>query len=106
MLWSHTIPKHVVRDSEGRATEIAVTAGHYGDVRAPAPPPRRGPRTPTANVAIWTIKLAPHARFTLPAAPGTNRSLYFFRGSGLDVDGHAIPHQPPRRAARPSWTPR
>ena len=43
-------------------------------------------------MAIWTIKLAPHARFTLPAAPGTNRSLYFFRGNGLDVDGHAIPN--------------
>jgi quercetin 2,3-dioxygenase len=92
MLWSDTIPKTVVRDSEGRTTEIAMTAGHYGDVRAPAPPPSSWAARADNNVAIWTIKLAPHARFTLPAAPGTNRSLYFFRGSGVDVDGHAIPN--------------
>jgi redox-sensitive bicupin YhaK (pirin superfamily) len=100
MLWSNTIPKHVVRDSEGRTVEIMMTGGHYGDVRAPAPPPSSWAAHADSNVAIWTIKLAPHARFTLPAAPGTNRSLYFFRGQGLDVDGHAIPVQPPRRAAR------
>jgi redox-sensitive bicupin YhaK (pirin superfamily) len=92
MLWSNTIPKHVVRDSEGHAIEIMMTAGHYGDVRAPAPPPSSWASHADSNVAIWTIKLAPHARFTLPAAPGTNRSLYFFRGQGLDVDGHAIPY--------------
>jgi redox-sensitive bicupin YhaK (pirin superfamily) len=91
MLWSHTIPRTVVRDADGRTTEIAMTAGHYGDMRAPAPPPHSWAARPEADVAIWTIKLAPHARFTLPAAPGTNRSLYFFQGSGLDVDGHAIP---------------
>jgi len=91
MLWSHTIPRTTVRDGEGRATEIAMTAGRYGDLRAPAPPPHSWAARPDADVAIWTIKLAPHARFTLPAAPGTNRSLYFFRGSGLDVDGHTIP---------------
>ena len=39
MLWSHTVPKQIVRDSEGRTTEIVMTAGHYGDVRAPSPPP-------------------------------------------------------------------
>jgi redox-sensitive bicupin YhaK (pirin superfamily) len=92
MLWGDTIPKHVVRDDEGRPTEIVMTAGRYGDVRAPAPPPASWAAHADSNVAIWTIKLAPHARFTLPAAPGTNRSLYFFRGQGLDVDGHAIPY--------------
>jgi redox-sensitive bicupin YhaK (pirin superfamily) len=35
-------------------------------------------------VAIWTITLAPGARFTLPpAAAGTRRTLYFFRGDRL-----------------------
>src|SRR4029078_9315656 len=77
---------------EGRTTELVLTAGHYGDVRAPAPPPSSWASHAASNVAIWTIKLAPHARFTLPAAPGTNRSLYFFRGKGVDVDGHAIPN--------------
>ena len=91
MLWSDTIPKTTVRDGAGRPTEIAMTAGRYGDLRAPVPPPHSWAARPEADVAIWTIKLAPQAQFTLPAAPGTNRSLYFFRGRGLDVDGHAIP---------------
>ena len=58
-----------MRDSEGRTTEIVMTAGHYGDVRAPAPPPASWASHADSDVAIWTIKLAPHARCTLPAAP-------------------------------------
>ena len=81
-----------------------MTAGHYGDVRAPAPPPASWAAHADSDVAIWTIKLAPDARFTLPAAPGTNRSLYFFRGSGAGRRRPRDPEQPPRRAARPSWT--
>jgi redox-sensitive bicupin YhaK (pirin superfamily) len=75
MLWSDTIPNTVVRDGEGRATEIAMTAGHYGDVRAPAPPPNSWASRAEANVAIWTIKLAPHARFTLTGGPVETEAL-------------------------------
>ena len=36
--------------------------------------------------------MEPGARFTLPAAPrGTTRSLYFYRGTGLQVGGRRIP---------------
>jgi hypothetical protein len=35
-------------------------------------------------VAIWTIRLAPGAQWTLPAArAGSNRMLYFFQGDSL-----------------------
>ena len=34
--------------------------------------------------------MAKGARFTLPAAPGTNRTLYFFRGTGLKAGGRPI----------------
>jgi redox-sensitive bicupin YhaK (pirin superfamily) len=92
MLWNPTIPRHVVTDGEGNPTELTLVAGRYGDAKAPAPPPRSWASGAGTDVAIWTIKMAPGARFTLPAArAGTNRSLYFFRGSALRAAGRAIP---------------
>jgi redox-sensitive bicupin YhaK (pirin superfamily) len=91
MLWSEQIPRRTLVDDEGRTTELTIIAGRYGDA-APLPsPPRSWASRPESDVAIWTLKLAPRARFTLPgAAPGTNRTLYFFRGSALRVDGQPI----------------
>jgi redox-sensitive bicupin YhaK (pirin superfamily) len=91
MFWSETIPRHVARDAAGRRTEVAVIAGALGDVRPLAPPPRSWAARPEADVAIWTIELAPGATWTVPPArPGTNRTLYFFRGAGLSVAGTAV----------------
>ncbi|MGZ3439959.1 MAG: pirin family protein [Polyangia bacterium] len=92
MLWGEQIPTAIARDAEGRSTEVAVIAGHVGDTRAPAPPPSSWAARADADVAIWTIKMAPGARWTLPAAArGTDRMLYFFVGSALTVGGRAIP---------------
>ena len=90
MLWSHAIP-HVVE----QGTEIAVIAGRLGDAVAPAPPPSSWAARPDSDLAIWTIRIAPHATWTLPPArAGTNRTLYFFAGDRLRVaertiDSHA-----------------
>jgi quercetin 2,3-dioxygenase len=92
MLWNHVIPRHVARDAEGRTTEVALVAGRLGDLKAPPPPPKSWASRPDTDVAIWTLKMAPGAKWTLPAAaPGSNRWLYFFRGTGLSVGGKAIP---------------
>jgi quercetin 2,3-dioxygenase len=88
MLWDHVIPRLAVRDDAGRSTEVTIIAGA---LTAPPPPSSWAARA-EADVAIWTIKLAPDARWTLPAArPGTNRWLYFFRGNRLGIDGRDIP---------------
>ena len=72
----------------------------------PSPPPSSWASRADADVAIWTIKMEPGARWTLPpAAAGTNRTLYFFRGSALTVGGraiapyHAVDAAPRRRGA-------
>jgi quercetin 2,3-dioxygenase len=92
MLWNHTIPRHRARDAEGRATLVTLVAGRLGELTPPAPPPRSWAARPESEVAIWTLKLEPGARFTLPAAArGANRNLYFFRGAGLRVGGREIP---------------
>ena len=78
MLWDHTIPRH--RED---GVEVTVVAGALPGLTPPTAPPRSWASRPDSSVAIWTINLAPNARWTLPAAPGTNRGLYFFRGSKL-----------------------
>ena len=91
MLWSGDIPRVRAKDDHGRVTEIAVIAGELEGHHAPPPPPRSWASDPAHDVAIWTIRMAPEARWLLPAAkPGTNRTLYFFEGSGLRAGGHAI----------------
>ena len=92
MLWDSAIPRHVARDEAGRQTEVTVIAGRLGDAKGPPPPPSSWASRPDADVAIWTVKMAPGARFTLPAAaPGSNRTLFFFRGGALRVGDRAIP---------------
>ena len=98
MLWSEKIPRQVATDEQGRATEIAVIAGQLIEATATkpldvlSPPPDSWASQPDADVAIWTIRMAPGARWTLPAAAGleTNRQLYFFKGASVAVAGQLI----------------
>jgi len=92
MLWAPTIPVRVVEDGRGRRTTVTIVAGRYDDSRAPAPPPDSWAAERDAQVAMWSLKLDPGARFTVPAGPeGAVRSLYYFEGSGLRIGGRAIP---------------
>jgi quercetin 2,3-dioxygenase len=84
MLWDHAIPRHVARDGSGRTTEITIVAGALADVTPLAPPPHSWAARDESGVAIWSIRMAPDAEWTLPpAARGMNRGLYFFRGTRL-----------------------
>jgi quercetin 2,3-dioxygenase len=92
MLWSGDIPVHRATDPAGRAVEVTVIAGRLGDLTAPPPPPRSWAARPDGDVAIWTIRLAAGARFTLPpAAAGSSRTLYLFRGDPVMLAGRAVP---------------
>src|SRR5690606_21252817 len=92
MFWSDTIPKHVVRDAAGQSVEVTVIAGAFGGIRPLAPPPKSSAARPDTDVAIWTIRMAPRARVTVPAAaPGTNRMLYFFEGEALGIGPRRVP---------------
>ena len=98
MLWSEKIPRYVATDTSGRATEVAVIAGQLVDATGTkplevlSPPPDSWASQPDADVAIWTIRMAPGARWVLPAAAGdnTNRQLYFFKGASVSVAGELI----------------
>ena len=74
-----------------RVKAIFFPSGDHAGTKAPPPPPNSWAARTTADVAIWTIKMAPEAQWTLPAATaGTNRTLYLFRGKGADIEGNAM----------------
>ena len=93
MFWNERIPRLEHVDAEGHATLVRVVAGALPGADAPlAPPPESWASSPDADVAIWTLQLAPGARWTLPRAAGsaTQRMLYFFVGSGLQIGPVAV----------------
>jgi quercetin 2,3-dioxygenase len=99
MLWSEDIPREVITDARGASaaviTYIAGAPARHTPAGAPPPPPDSWASDPTSDLAIWTINLSPGARWTLPAAarPQVRRTLYFFKGAELGLDGTTIPVQ-------------
>jgi redox-sensitive bicupin YhaK (pirin superfamily) len=91
MFWNPAVPRHAHTDDDGRQTRVTVVAGALGPTAALAAPPNSWAARPDSDVAIWTLKMDPGARFTLPAAAsGSNRVLYFFRGRALKVGEREI----------------
>jgi hypothetical protein len=90
MLWGPSIPEHVVPDEAGRESRVVTVAGALAGRTPPSPPPDSWASRVENEVAIWTITLAPGARFTLPraAAQGPRRTLYVFRGESVTLAGH------------------
>jgi redox-sensitive bicupin YhaK (pirin superfamily) len=91
MLWDKDVPRCDFADGPGKSTQVTLYAGPLHGKRPPPPPPRSWAARADADVAIWSIRMDPGARWTLPAAAhaSTGRSLYFFGGGALLVDGHA-----------------
>lgn len=86
MLWDQTIPRIASLDDEGRAIEITVIAGTLAGHTPPSPPPHSWAAQPEADVAIWHLRLAPGARWTMPPAnPASIRTLYVFKGTAARI---------------------
>jgi quercetin 2,3-dioxygenase len=92
MLWDQHIPRREFLDGAGRLTEVTLIAGALDDKRPPPPPPRSWAARPDTDVAIWSIRMAPRAVWTMPPAlgQGTLRTLYFFRGPSITLGGQAF----------------
>src|SRR5438552_806373 len=88
MFWDQDVPRY--RSADGN-TEVLLVTGALGGIEPPPPPPNSWAAREEAHVAIWTIKIAAGAEWTLPSAvAGVNRALYLFRGSNVDVAGRSI----------------
>ena len=92
MFWHEDIPKHTVHDAQGAATEVVCVAGHIHGLDGLPPPPNSWASEADSDLAILTVRLAPHAQWTLPAAThaATRRQLYLFSGSGLTMAGQPV----------------
>jgi redox-sensitive bicupin YhaK (pirin superfamily) len=95
MLWDEDIPRVVHADDAGRRTEVTIVAGTLADKRPPSPPPSSWASRADTDVAIWCVRMAPGAKWTIPPAnrPSTLRTLYFYAGDGLRVGEHVERHR-------------
>lgn len=88
MLWADEIPEVKTTDEKGRSAFVKIVAGKLAGVSAPQPAPDSWAADPANEVAIWTIKLEPHAQWKIPTASASvNRSLYFYKGDGIQIAG-------------------
>lgn len=93
MLWSEDIPIYTYSDENKNKTEIEIIAGTIDGHKAPAPAPDSWAADPSNEVAIWHFKMEPGATWTLPkASAGINRSIYFFKGNNLQINGEELPN--------------
>ncbi len=92
MFWSQDIPLHTSTDADGNTTQVRCIAGHLADARPLPPPPDSWASQPESDVAIWTITMAPGARWVLPpaASGATRRRLFFFKGASVAIERQTI----------------
>lgn len=92
MLWKDAIPVLSEQDIAGKKVAVKVIAGEVQGVTAPNPTPDSWAANPNNHVCVLTIKLEAGAQWTLPAAhKSANRTLYFYKGGKMKIDGQQIP---------------
>lgn len=93
MLWNETLPKKTHYDANGKKTLLEIVTGRYRLSKAPNPPPNSWAADEANQVAIYNIRMDANASFTLPKAKaGLNRTLYFYEGNELTIDGQKLAH--------------
>ncbi len=92
MFWAESIPKVIDKDKSGKKTTIEVMVGKFGVKNSPTPPPDSWAADANNHVSILNIKMDAGAEWVLPkAVAGLNRTLYFYQGVGIQMNGKAIP---------------
>jgi hypothetical protein len=88
MLWAEDIPVYTEKDKNGKSTSVVVIAGSIGNVAALPSAPDSWANDSAIEVGIWLIKMEASAKWILPPASfEVNRSLYFYKGSGITIEG-------------------
>ena len=91
MLWNELIPKIVEKDEKGFETRIEIVAGSAGGMTAPSPAPDSWAADSNNEIAILYFEMEAEAEWTIPiVSEGINRTLYFFEGDQLDLNGKTI----------------
>lgn len=91
MFWSEDVPRFQALD--GKVT-VNVIAGAYNEVAALTPPPDSWAFDANNEVLVLLVKVQANGVFKLSKSKHpTTRSLYFFEGSKIDVNGTQIKSQ-------------
>lgn len=91
MFWSEKIPR---LELDGGKVSVNLIAGELEGRSALAPPPDSWASAPENDVQILLVKMKAGGRFRWPRAKGdANRTLYFFEGTGLSLEGRTLPAQ-------------
>lgn len=92
MLWNEDIPKLEYKDENDLLTVITLIAGVLDEHNAPVTPPKSWAADNENEVTVMIIDMNENAEWTLPeASEGLNRTVYYFEGEGLQIDGENIP---------------
>ncbi len=94
MLWREDIPVLNQIDEAGKSTQIQLIAGQMLGTKALEPTPDSWAAHPQNGVGVYTLKMEAGANWTLPATMAeASRTLFFYRGESITLEGQAIPAQ-------------
>ncbi len=86
MLWHEDIP--LIKTA---TATIKVIAGNYGTTSSLNPAPDSWAAVAANEVAVWNIHVNANSTYTLPkAASEVSRTLYFYEGESIEIDGQTI----------------
>lgn len=92
MLWKEDVPVLSQKDERGNGTQVEVVAGSLYGVKAVDPAPNSWAANPDNAVGVYTVKMDSEASWKLPATHSkATRSLFFYSGSELSINGEAVP---------------
>jgi len=92
MLWEDSIPVLNEKDSNSKSVKVNIIAGTLNNMKAPNPTPDSWAVDPNNQVMVLTVKLQANATWVLPKASSeVNRTLYFYKGNELNIEGRSIP---------------
>jgi redox-sensitive bicupin YhaK (pirin superfamily) len=92
MLWDEQIAKLELADDQGRRIDVEIVSGSLDGRDSPKPPPDSWAADDSHEVKIWYISMEEHASWNIPlASEGVNRTLYFFEGSSVEINGQSVP---------------
>jgi redox-sensitive bicupin YhaK (pirin superfamily) len=85
MLWANTIPK-----IKKEYLEISVISGEYLGTKYFEAPRNSWAADEANDVNIILVKIDKNGQFTYPSKKDVNRSIYFFEGDGVTLNGQKI----------------
>lgn len=94
MLWKEEVPVLVRKDINDRITTIDVIAGQLDATRAVSPAPDSWAVNSENAVGVFTAKMEANATWVLPKTKmQANRTIFFYKGETIEVDGQMVTSQ-------------